>query len=46
MKGSGKLEDNRGRGPKLPKKIKQLQAADNDSDSEDEPIDILDGKPQ
>ena len=40
MKGSGKPEDNRGQRAKIAKKD-QLQAADNDSDSEDEPIDIL-----
>ena len=40
-----KQEGKRGREPKLPKKIKQLQSADNDSDSEDMPIDILHEEP-
>ena len=45
MKGREKQEDKRGRGPKILKntqKIKQLQPADNDSDSENMPTDILD----
>ena len=40
-----KQEDKRGRGSKMPKnaqETKQLQIADNDSDSKDLPIDICD----
>ena len=45
MKGNEKQEDDRCRGSKMPKKqqqkIKQLQSADNDSDSENKPIDVV-----